>query len=76
MISIKKVTHGNLCWILLLLVLILRRLLAFSGKVVAQTTLVVCFLILFAFVGSEIFCKSDHGFSNKAETTVSILPRQ
>lgn len=72
----SKIVLIALSWLLLLLILILKRLFAFSGKVVAQITLVICFLILFAFVGSEIFCKSDHGFSNKPETTVSFISRQ
>jgi len=71
----SKIVLIAVSWILLLLLLILRRVLAFSGKVIAQATLVVCFLILFAFVGSEIFCKSDHGFSDKSETTVSFILR-
>ena len=61
----SKIVLIAVSWTLLLCILILRRLFAFSGKVVAQATLVICFLILFAFIGSEIFCKSGHGLINQ-----------
>jgi ABC-type uncharacterized transport system permease subunit len=61
----SKIVLIGVSWILLLCILLLRRLLAFSAKTVAQMTLVVCFLILFAFIGSKIFCKSDHVFSSQ-----------
>jgi len=61
----SKIVLIAVSWILLLCILLLRRLLAFSGKIVAQATLLVCFLILFAFIGSEIFCKSGHGLINR-----------
>jgi len=69
----SKIVLIGVSWILLLFVLFLRRLLAFSGKVVAQATLVVCFLILFAFVGSKILCKSDHDFSNQPKSVNSRI---
>ncbi|MFZ9023606.1 MAG: cytochrome c biogenesis protein CcsA [Anaerohalosphaeraceae bacterium] len=61
----SKIVLIGLSWILLLWILLLRRLLGLSAKTVAQVTLVVCFLILFAFIGSKIFCKSDHVFSSQ-----------
>ncbi len=61
----SKIVLVAVSWTLLLCILLLRRLFAFSGKVVAQATLVVCFLILFAFIGSEIVCKSGHGLINQ-----------
>lgn len=64
----SKIVLIAVSWILLLLVLLLRRLLAFSGKTIAQATLFVCFLILFAFIGSQIFCKSDHDFTCQTQT--------
>jgi ABC-type uncharacterized transport system permease subunit len=63
----SKIVLIGISWVLLLLVLLLRRLLGFSGKVVAQATLLTCFLIIFAFVGSKIFCKSGHDFSNQSK---------
>ncbi len=61
----SKIVMIGLAWVLLLGVLLLRRILGFGGKVIAQATLVVCFMILFAFVGSKILCKSDHNFGNQ-----------
>ncbi len=61
----SKIVLIAVSWTLLLCILLLRRLFAFSGKIVAQATLIVCFLILFAFIGSEIFCKSGHGLINR-----------
>lgn len=60
----SKIVLIAVAWVVLVGTLVLRRMLAFSGKVVAQTTLVICFLILFAFVGSTIFCKSGHDFES------------
>lgn len=71
----SKIVLIGLSWILLLLVLFLRQLLAFSGKVIAQITLVVCFLILFAFIGSQIFCKSDHDFTYQPQTRNHSIER-
>ena len=64
----SKIVMVAVAWIILLCTLLLRRLLAFSGKMVAQATLIICFLILFAFIGSKIFCKSDHNFGSKPAT--------
>jgi ABC-type uncharacterized transport system permease subunit len=62
----SKIVLIAVAWIILLAILILRRLLGFSGKTVANATLLVCFLILFAFIGSRIFCKSDHDFEKRS----------
>ncbi|MEN8127658.1 MAG: cytochrome c biogenesis protein CcsA [Planctomycetota bacterium] len=68
----SKIVLIAVTWGLLLCILVLRRVFAFSGKVVAQATLLVCFLILFAFIGSELFCKSGHGLINQpAESSSS-----
>ena len=69
----SKIVMIGLSWILLLCVLLLRRILGLGGKVVAQATLVVCFMILFAFVGSKILCKSDHDFGNQTESKTSHI---
>ena len=61
----SKIVLVAVSWTLLLCILLLRRVFAFSGKAVAQATLVICFLILFAFIGSEKFCKSGHGLINR-----------
>ena len=51
-------------WLMLMVVLLLRYILGLSGKMLARLTLVVCFLIVFAFVGTRVFCKSSHNFGN------------
>jgi len=62
----SKIVLVGVSWTLLLCILLLRRLFVFSGRAVARATLLVCFLILFAFIGSEIFCKSGHGLINQS----------
>lgn len=64
----SKIVLITIAWIILSGTLILRHFLSFGGKKVAQATLAVCFLILFAFIGSKIFCKSDHDFESKPST--------
>lgn len=64
----SKIVLILIAWAASLVTLVLRRMLAFSGKTVAQSTLTICFLILFAFIGSKIFCKSDHDFVRKPST--------
>lgn len=58
----SKIVLIGVSWILLLTVLLLKQLPAFSPRAVAWATLIVCFLILFAFIGSQILCKSGHDF--------------
>ncbi len=62
----SKIVLIAVAWIILICTLVLKYVLAFSGKAVAQATLIVCFLILFAFVGSKIFCKSGHDFESRS----------
>lgn len=51
-------------WILLAIVLMLHRLVILKDKVIAYVTMVVFFLILFAFVGTTVFCGTRHDFAN------------
>ncbi len=67
-LSDSKIVLVAVSWMILLVTLVLRRVLGFGGRKIAQSTLVVCFLILFAFIGSKIFCKSDHDFEIKSST--------
>lgn len=60
----SKIVLIAAAWLFLLAVLILRCS-AFSAKTIAGLTLFICFLILFAFIGSKIFCNSDHDFESK-----------
>ena len=58
----SKIVLVTLAWIILFVTLVVRYVFAFSGSRLAYATFVVCFLIIFSFVGSQIFCKSDHDF--------------
>jgi len=51
-------------WILLAIVLILRRLIVLKGKTTAYITMVLFFLILFAIIGTAVFCGTKHDFSS------------
>jgi ABC-type uncharacterized transport system permease subunit len=62
----SKIVLVALAWIILLVTLMVRHAFALTGKRIAYATFVVCFLILFAFIGSKIFCKSDHDFEKNA----------
>ncbi len=61
----SKIVMILLAWLLLLVILMLKYGLAFGGKVLARLTLIVCFCILFAFIGSTILCKSGHDFGQR-----------
>ena len=50
-------------WILLAIVLILRRLVVLKGKAIAYITIAVFFLILFAIIGTAVFCGTKHDFA-------------
>jgi ABC-type uncharacterized transport system permease subunit len=65
----SKIVLVILAWLLLGAILLLRKSLAWSGKTVAKMTLAACFLILFAFIGSQILCKSAHDFSVRPTET-------
>lgn len=68
-LSDSKIVLIGISWLLLLSVLVLGKLFSFSGKMIAVATLTVCFLILFAFIGSQVLCKSDHNFTNEPQTS-------
>ena len=50
-------------WILLAIVLILRRNALLREKTIAYITMAVFFLILFAIIGTAVFCGTKHDFS-------------
>ena len=58
----SKIVMITLSWLLLGAILLLSKSLAWSGKTIAKMTLAACLLILFAFLGSQILCKSVHDF--------------
>jgi ABC-type uncharacterized transport system permease subunit len=58
----SKIVMILLGWLLLLATLLLKYCLSFRGKTMAKMTVVVCFFIVFAFIGSTMLCKSGHDF--------------
>ena len=74
-LSDSKIVLVIVAWIILLVTLILRRLLVFSGFRTAQAALAVCFLILFAFIGSKVFCKSGHDFGSPQTASTPAVER-
>ena len=62
----SKIVLVALAWLILLITLVIRYAFTLTGRRIAYATLIVCFLILFAFIGSKIFCKSDHSFERQS----------
>ncbi len=52
-------------WILLAIILILRRLVLLKDKTIAYITMAVFVLILFAVIGTAIFCNTKHNFTRE-----------
>ncbi len=50
-------------WILLAVIFLLHRLVVLKDKTIAYITMVVFFLILFAIIGTAVFCGTKHDFS-------------
>ena len=50
-------------WILLAIVLILRRMVVLKNKMTAYITMAIFFLILFAIIGTAVFCSTRHDFT-------------
>lgn len=61
-ITDSKIVMTLLAWSIMLLTLLLKFGLAVRGKALARMTLIVCFFLVFAFIGSTILCKSGHDF--------------
>ncbi len=58
----SKIVMILLAWLILLATLLLKYGLAVRGRALARMTLIVCFFIVFAFIGSTLLCKSGHDF--------------
>jgi len=50
-------------WILLAVILMLHHLVVLKDKTTAYITMAVCFLILFAIIGTVVFCGTKHDFA-------------
>ncbi|MHC4423785.1 MAG: hypothetical protein ACYSWR_03840 [Planctomycetota bacterium] len=57
-------------WALLASILVLRRIAALTGKTTAHITIAAFLLILFAIVGTSVFCETKHEFSQNREKAV------
>ncbi|NLH17194.1 MAG: cytochrome c biogenesis protein CcsA [Phycisphaerae bacterium] len=61
-ITDSKIVMTLLAWLIMLLTLLLKYGLGVRGKALARMTLIVCFFLVFAFIGSTLLCKSGHDF--------------
>ena len=59
----SKIVMMIVAWGLLAVVLVVRHILSLHGRSIARLTLLACFMIVFAIVGSTIFCSTSHVFS-------------
>jgi ABC-type uncharacterized transport system permease subunit len=60
----SKIVMMVVAWGLLAVVLVVRHILSLHGRSIARLTLLACFMIVFAIVGSTIFCSTGHVFSS------------
>lgn len=58
-----KIVLIGAVWLLLAVILVLRGVVAISGRMTAWLTMAAFFLILFALIGITIFCGTKHDFS-------------
>ncbi|MHC4260342.1 MAG: cytochrome c biogenesis protein CcsA [Planctomycetota bacterium] len=58
-----KIVLIAVVWVLLALILVLRRVAVLTGKRMAHITIVAFLLILYAIVGTSVFCGTRHKFS-------------
>jgi len=68
----SKIVLITASWILLGVILTLRRITVLKDRTVAHITMVVFFLILFAIVGAALFCATKHDFSAKMPQDVEV----
>ena len=68
----SKIVLISFVWLLLGIWIVLKRLIDVKGRVTAYVTMVVFVLILYAFVGSTIFCGSKHTFTKDESETTEI----
>jgi len=59
-------------WVLLGMILVLRRMSIVKGNIIAYMTMIVFTLILFAFVGTMVFCGTKHNFIKDDVKAVEI----
>lgn len=59
-------------WIILAVILILHRLFILKDKTIACITMVLFFLILFAIIGTAVFCGTKHDFAGSNDKIVEL----
>jgi len=69
-ITDSKLILVIVAWVMLAVVLVLRRLFL-RGRGVAIVTLVVSFLLIFSIIGATVLCGSEHDFSGKYTQTLN-----
>lgn len=74
-ITDSKMILVIVAWLLLAAILVLRQL-VLRGRGIAIITLVACFLIIFSIIGVNIFCGTEHSFSNTSSETVNVEGQQ
>ena len=65
-----KIVLIAVVWALLASTLVLRRIAALTGKTTAHITIVAFLLVLFAIVGTSVFCETKHEFSQNGVKAV------
>jgi len=58
-----KIFLIELVWVLLAAILVLQRIAVMRGRATARMTIVAFLLILFAIVGTSVFCGTKHDFT-------------
>ena len=69
----SKIVLIIVIWTLLGIILALRHFIILKGRKVAYATLLVFFLIVFAIVGTTVFCGTKHDFVKDSGQTVEVI---
>ena len=69
----SKIILVMVVWALVGIILALRHLITLKGKKMAYVTLLVFFLIVFAIVGTTVFCGTKHDFVKDGGQTVKVI---
>jgi ABC-type uncharacterized transport system permease subunit len=68
----SKIILITAVWVLLGTILTLRCIVALKGKTTAYTTIAAFVLILFAIVGTTVFCRTTHDFTKDGVDTIEV----
>ena len=68
----SKIILISASWLLLAVFFILKKLLTFKDRIAAYIAILVFVMMLFAFVGTAIFCQSKHDFTTKETNSVKL----